>query len=178
MAADRELANAPARGMVALLRWPRELSADWRLRGAWRVGRPAQHQRTAVRPTVVTMAEPDGIERIRRTNVSLWLAVVCFAYYYKAFFCGLLGHQLGLRFLCFTWIHGISTNHWFEIIVYCPLLWLALHQINADVFGILPADPSRHRRTFRHQLIGEFADRARDLRHRDPHRERHRDLRP
>jgi hypothetical protein len=103
------------------------------------------------------MAEPDEIVRIRRTNVPVWLAVVCFAYYYKALFCGLLGHQFGLRFLCFTWIHGISTNHWFEIIVYCPLLWLALHQINADVFGILPTDPARRRRYFRNQLAGEFA---------------------
>jgi hypothetical protein len=103
------------------------------------------------------MPQPDEIVRIRRTNVPLWLAVVCFAYYYKAIFCGLLGHQLGLRFLCFTWVHGISTNHWFEIIVYCPLLWLALHQINTDVFGILPGDPARRRRTFRHQLVGEFA---------------------
>jgi hypothetical protein len=92
-----------------------------------------------------------------RTNVVAWFAVVVFAYYYKALLCGFLGHTLGLDFICFTWIAGISTNHWIEIVVYCPLLWFALHQVNADVFGHLPAD----RRSFlwnrRLHLVGELA---------------------
>ena len=86
-----------------------------------------------------------------------WFAVVVFAYYYKAVLCGLFGSVLGFDWLGSTLIRGISTNHWIEILVYCPLLWLALHQVNRAVFdpeAIAPADrPANGRRT----LIGEFA---------------------
>ena len=77
-----------------------------------------------------------------------WFAVVVFAYYYKAVLVGFMGGVLGADWLGGTMIHGISTNHWIEIIIYCPLLWLALHQVNENVFA---ADRGR-----RH-LIGEFA---------------------
>ena len=92
-----------------------------------------------------------------RTAATAWFAVVVFAYYYKAVLCGFLGHTLGLESICFTWIKGISTNHWIEIAVYCPLLWLALHQVNRDVFGDVPADPERRRSHHRFELVGEFA---------------------
>jgi hypothetical protein len=77
-----------------------------------------------------------------------WFAVVVFAYYYKAVLVGFVGGVLGVEWLGGTLIRGISTNHWIEIIVYCPLLWLALHQVNDSVFGV---DRARRR------LIGEFA---------------------
>ncbi len=92
-----------------------------------------------------------------RTNVVGWFAVVVFAYYYKAVLCGFLGHIVGLDFICSSMIRGIDTNHWIEIIVYCPLLWLALHQVNTDVFGDLRADPRSLRSNRRLHLVGEFA---------------------
>ena len=87
----------------------------------------------------------------------LWFGIVVFAYYYKAVLCGFFGHLLGMDFLCLTFIRGISTNHWIEIIVYCPLLWLALHQVNADVFGDVPSGEPLLRRHRALQLVGEFA---------------------
>ena len=92
-----------------------------------------------------------------RTRATVWFGVVVFAYYYKAVLCGFFGHTLGLDFLCFTWIRGISTNHWIEIVVYCPLLWLALHQVNTDVFGDVPSDAKALRRHRARQLAGDFA---------------------
>jgi len=64
-----------------------------------------------------------------------WLLYVCFAYHYKAIFCGLGGKILGFEWICFTSIHGISTNHWFEQLIYAPLLWYALYRIIVIVFG-------------------------------------------
>ncbi len=77
-----------------------------------------------------------------------WFAVVVFAYYYLAVLVGFMGGVLGMERLGGTMVHGISTNHWIEIVIYCPLLWLALHQVNESVFG---ADRGRR------QLIAEFA---------------------
>src|SRR5262245_24317710 len=86
-----------------------------------------------------------------------WFTVVVFAYYYKAVLVGFMGGVLGVEWLGGTLIHGISTNHWIEIVAYCPLLWLALHQVNRDVFdrrlavGFPPGDTERRR------LVGDFA---------------------
>jgi hypothetical protein len=92
-----------------------------------------------------------------RTNTVLWFAIAVFAYYYKAFLCGLLGNGLGLEFFCFTWIHGISPNHWIDILIYCPLVWFALHQVNADVFGDIPIDAKGLRKNRGLHLVGEIA---------------------
>lgn len=100
----------------------------------------------------------EGVSTVERpTRVAAWFAVVVFGYYYKAVLCGFFGSMLGIESLGGTVIRGISTNHWIEIIVYCPLLWLALHQVNADVFGDRPADPGARRAHERRQLVGEFA---------------------
>ena len=92
-----------------------------------------------------------------RTRTTAWFAVVIFAYYYKAVLCGFVGHTLGFEAICETWIRGISTNHWIEIVVYCPLLWLALHQLNRDVFASVPASPASRRRHERRRLISDAA---------------------
>jgi hypothetical protein len=96
-----------------------------------------------------------SVER-RRTTVG-WFAVVVFAYYYKVVLCGFFGGVLGAESLGETTIRGISTNHWIEIIIYCPLLWLALHQVNQDVFAHAPSAPGLQRVHARRQLMGEFA---------------------
>lgn len=64
-----------------------------------------------------------------------WFAVIVFAYYYKAFLFGFLGNVLGVNWFGTVMIRGISTNHWIEILLYCPMLWLALHQVNQRVFA-------------------------------------------
>jgi hypothetical protein len=93
----------------------------------------------------------------RRSHAIGWFAVVVFAYYYKAVMVGFAGGVLGMEWLGGTMIHGISTNHWIEIIIYCPLLWLALHQINDNVFDVERV-PTLDRRTIaRRRLIGDFA---------------------
>jgi hypothetical protein len=100
----------------------------------------------------------DGVGTAERQRHAIgWFAVVVFAYYYKAVLCGLFGSVLGIESLGSTHIRGISTNHWIEILVYCPLLWLALHQINSSVFGE-PSTGSRSGRAHeRRRLISEFA---------------------
>jgi hypothetical protein len=82
---------------------------------------------------------------------------VVFAYYYKAVLFGFFGGVLGIEWLAGTFIRGISINHWIEIIVYCPLLWLALHQVNREIFGDPPTEPAARRAHARRQLIGDFA---------------------
>jgi hypothetical protein len=86
-----------------------------------------------------------------------WFAVVVFAYYYKAVLVGFVGGVLGYEALGGTLIHGISTNHWIEIVIYCPLLWLALHQINENVFDVERGPAGGRRVHARRRLIGEFA---------------------
>ena len=86
-----------------------------------------------------------------RAHAIGWFAVVVFAYYYKAILVGFIGGVLGAEWLGGTLIHGISTNHWIEIIIYCPLLWLALHQVNENVFDRTGGANAQRR------LIGEFA---------------------
>jgi hypothetical protein len=92
-----------------------------------------------------------------RTRVTVWFGIVVFAYYYKALLCGLLGHTFGVDVICSTWFHGISTNHWIEILVYCPVLWLSMHMVNNDVFGDVPIESQALRAHRRRQLVGEIA---------------------
>ena len=82
-----------------------------------------------------------------RTRATAWFGVVVFAYYYKVIVFGFGGEVLDIAVLNDTWIRGIDLNHWIETVMYCPLVWFALHQVNADVFGDPPIDPAamRHR---------------------------------
>jgi hypothetical protein len=92
-----------------------------------------------------------------RTRATAWFGLVVFAYYYKVLVFGFGGEVLDIETLTGTWISGIDLNHWIETAVYCPLVWFALHQVNADVFGDAPRDPvtlARHRRS---QTIGDTA---------------------
>ena len=93
----------------------------------------------------------------KRAHAIGWFAVVVFAYYYKAVLVGFMGGVLGMEYLGGTLIHGISTNHWIEIIIYCPLLWLALHQINDNVFDLDRGPAHDRRANARRRLIGEFS---------------------
>ncbi len=106
------------------------------------------HDETAAKPTVALR---------ERTAAIAWFTVVVFAYYYKVVLCGVFGHTLGWSFVCDPYVHGITLNHWIETLVYCPLLWLGLHQVNTDVFGDVPSDPRALRTHRRRQLIGEGA---------------------
>lgn len=97
------------------------------------------------------MGDDGGIVGRSRVAVS-WFAVAVFAYYYKAVLCGLFGDVLGFESLGNTMIRGISTNHWIEIVLYCPLLWLALHQVNRHVFAAATTPGIERRR-----LVADFA---------------------
>ncbi len=66
----------------------------------------------------------------------IWLMLyVCIAYHYKVIICGLFGKVLGFTWICHTMIHGVTTNHWFEQLVYVPLLWYVLYRMVIVVFG-------------------------------------------
>ncbi len=60
---------------------------------------------------------------------------ISIGYQYKLIFCGGMGLGLGQTWICYTMIGGISTNHWFEHLVYAPLMWITLVKINQIVFG-------------------------------------------
>lgn len=64
-----------------------------------------------------------------------WIVYVCFAYHYKVIICGFFGKTLGYDWLCHTMIHGVTTNHWFEQLIYAPMLWYALYRIIIITFG-------------------------------------------
>ncbi len=65
-----------------------------------------------------------------------------------------LGGILGLEFIPYTWLYEIPTYLWVEIIFYGPLIWLALHQVNTDVFGDVPTEPEALKKHRRLQFIG------------------------
>lgn len=65
-----------------------------------------------------------------------WLMLfICIAYHYKLIFCGLFGKVLGYTWICNTMIHGVTSNHWFEQLIYVPLLWYVLYRMVVVVFG-------------------------------------------
>lgn len=90
-----------------------------------------------------------------RTNVAGWFTVVVLAYYYKLVVFGLGAETLGLSWLSTTAWAGIDLNHWIETAIYCPAVWFALHQINADVFGDPPSDPDALRLHRRRRTVGD-----------------------
>lgn len=92
-----------------------------------------------------------------RTPVTAWFAVFVFARLYTAVLNDFLGRILGLEFISYTWIHGIPTYLWLEVILYGPVIWLALTQVNADVFGDVPAEAGALRRHRRLQFAATFA---------------------
>src|SRR3972149_2403363 len=102
------------------------------------------------------MSNEEPTTRIR-TRATAWFTVVVFARLYTAFLNDFLGRILGLDFIGHTWIHGIPTYLWIEIIFYGPLIWLSLNQVNADEFGNVPPDPGALRRHRRLQFIGTVA---------------------
>jgi hypothetical protein len=93
-----------------------------------------------------------------RTNVAGWFTVVVLAYYYKLVVFGFGAEVLGFSWLSTTGWAGIDLNHWIETLIYCPLVWFALHQINADVFGDPPLDPDARRRHRRRQSVGDVCN--------------------
>ena len=92
-----------------------------------------------------------------RTPATAWFAVFVFARLYTAVLNDFLGRIIGLDFISYTWIHGIPTYLWLEIIFYGPVIWLALTQVNADVFGDVPSDPEALRRHRRLQFAATLA---------------------
>jgi len=100
------------------------------------------------------MNNKDVKDRLDRQLI-WWILIICFAYHYKVIACGFLGILCGFEFICYTVIHGITSNHWFETLIYAPLMWYAVTQINETVF--FPTedtvyDPKRLRR----KRIGQF----------------------
>ena len=102
------------------------------------------------------MSNKQALTQIR-TPATAWFAVFVFARLYTAVLNDFLGRILGLEFISYTWIHGIPTYLWLEIIFYGPIIWLALTQVNADVFGDVPTEPEALRKHRRLQFAGTMA---------------------
>lgn len=85
----------------------------------------------------------------RRTRMIWWFGVVVLGRLYTVLLCDIPEPLFGIDWLCRTWFHDIPSYLWVELVLYGPIMWLALHQITADVFGDVPSDPealARHRR--------------------------------
>jgi hypothetical protein len=68
-------------------------------------------------------------------TLAFWMMYVLFAYHYKVIVCGFFGKTMGYDWLCETLVHGVTTNHWFEQLIYVPILWFAFYKITEIVFG-------------------------------------------
>ncbi len=102
------------------------------------------------------MSDNAGVTRIR-TNAVFWFSIVVFARLYTAVLNDFLGRIVGWEFLGYTWINGIPTYLWIEIIFYGPVIWFSLHQVNTDVFGDVPTEAEALKKHRRLQLIGTVA---------------------
>ena len=94
---------------------------------------------------------------VLRTRTFLWFGIVVFGRLYTVLLCDLAGRVLGVDALCYTWFLNIPSYLWVELIVYGPLMWFALHQVNTDVFGDVPTDPATLKTHRRRQLVGTAA---------------------
>ncbi len=92
----------------------------------------------------------------RRHTVLSWFGVVVFGRLYTVLMCDLPDQVLGIDTLCHTWINHIPTYLWVEILLYGPVVWFALHRVNADVFAGVPVGPGGLRRR-RCELVGSVA---------------------
>ena len=92
----------------------------------------------------------------RYNRYLIWcMLFISIGYQYKLFFCGGLGLMLGFKSICYTVVHGITTNHWFEHIVYVPFMWIALNHINNVVFSSLPIEKADKGQQYK-KWIGQF----------------------
>ena len=82
-----------------------------------------------------TLINTHRIPANESNELKWWLLFVCVAYHYKLIFCGLFGKFLGYTWICNTLVHGVTTNHWFEQLIYVPLLWYAFYRMIVVVFG-------------------------------------------
>lgn len=76
----------------------------------------------------------------QRTFVVGWFAVVVLSRLYTVVLCDIGEKLFGFEWLCHTWVHDIAVYLWFELIVFGPVMWFALYQINTDVFSGQPSD--------------------------------------
>ncbi len=81
-------------------------------------------------PTHTDQALDKNVKRM-----AWWVFFISVAYHYKLFACAGLGLGLGLTCICYDQIHGITHNHWFEHLVYVPMMWVALNAVNNVVFS-------------------------------------------
>lgn len=88
-------------------------------------------------PSNYTFISTNNIPAKESKSLIWWIIYVCFAYHYKVIICGFFGKTLGYDWLCHTMIHGVTTNHWFEQLIYAPILWYALYRIIEIVSGPL-----------------------------------------
>ena len=89
--------------------------------------------------------------------------------------CGGVADSLGAGGFCDASVRGISMNHWAEIVLYCPSMWLGLHLSKRDVFeGARVHRGERHslqrgaRRRLRHRPCALRLRTSRRERDRDP----------
>ena len=83
------------------------------------------------------------------------LIILSVGYQYKLLLCGIMGLNFGFEWICYSMIHGISSNHWIEHIIYVPIMWITLNKLNEIVFG--PGENEVISKSLRHKKwIGLF----------------------
>ena len=66
----------------------------------------------------------------------MWFTIVVFARLYTTVLCEFIARIPGLDFICYTWIHGIASYLWIEIIFYGPVIWFALYEVKGLPFSL------------------------------------------
>ncbi len=90
-------------------------------------------------------------------RMGLWFGIVVFARLYTVLLCDVADDLIGIDWFCDTWFQNIPVYLWVELVVYGPIVWFALYQVNADVFRDPPPEPDALRRHRRRRLIGAAA---------------------
>jgi hypothetical protein len=82
-----------------------------------------------------TFVKDNNLKAKEHRLLAWCLLFISIGYQYKLIFCGGMGLVLGQKWICYSMVHGITTNHWFEHLIYVPLMWIALNKVNDIVFG-------------------------------------------
>lgn len=92
-----------------------------------------------------------------RVPIAAWFAIVVFARLYTVLICDIPERVFGIDELCHSWIRGIPSYLWVEIILYGPVVWFALHMVKTDVFREPSAVVTSRRVQRRVELIATTA---------------------
>lgn len=108
--------------------------------------------RPGARPAVTEAPHAGG-----RVRVEWWLAIVVFGRLYTVLLCDVPERVFGVDWFRTTLIDRIPVYLWVELLLYGPIMWLALTRLNTAVFAELPLGGHARRTRQRQRFVGYAA---------------------